>query len=208
LSPISREFGFDRGQPIDRYYIERLLARHSKYIRGHVLEIKDASYTRRYGGDRVSVSDVLDIAEDNWRATIVADLTNASHVPSNTFDCIIFTQTLHFIYDVHSAVHTLHRILKPGGTLLATFPGTNRTSCRKFSGYYYWCFTQLAVQRLFEEYFPAKNVEVEGYGNVLAAIAFLDGLAAEELLQEELDYHDPDYAVVITLKAIKPESRS
>ncbi len=88
-----------------------------------MLEIHDDSYTKRYGGGRVHSSDVLDVAEDNPQATIVADLTRADHVPSEAFDCIIFTQTLQFIYDMRSAVQTLERILKPGGTLLATLPG-------------------------------------------------------------------------------------
>jgi len=39
----------------------------------------------------------------------------------------VFTQTLHLIYDVRSAIRTLHRVLKPGGVLLATFPGISQT---------------------------------------------------------------------------------
>jgi len=205
LSPISRNFGVDRGRPVDRYYVDNFLARHADDIRGRVLEIKDATYTRRYGGKRVNVSDVLDVAEDNHRATIVADLTYADHVPSDTFDCVIFTQTLHFIYDVRAAIQTIHRILKPGGALLATFPGISQTSCREYAERYGWAFTQLSARRLFEEAFPAANIRVEAHGNVLAAIAFLHGLAVEELRQEELDYHDPDYEVLITLKALKQE---
>lgn len=205
LRPISGNFEFNRGQPIDRYYIENFLARQSGDIRGRVLEIADASYTRKYGGDRVEVSDVLDLAEDNKQATIVACLTRAEHVPSDTFDCVILTQTLHLIYDLRSAIQTLHRILKPGGVLLATFPGISQIGCRGCSDYWCWSFTQLSARRLFEEAFPARNIEVEAQGNVLAAISFLRGLAVEELRQEELDYHDPDYEVLIALRALKPE---
>jgi SAM-dependent methyltransferase len=209
LSPISDTFGFERGQPIDRYYIENFLARHTEDIRGRVLEIKDASYTRKFGGDRVTASDVLDVSEDNRRATIHADLTRADHVPSDAFDCIILTQTLHFIYDVHSATQTLYRILKPGGVLLATFPGISKTGCRecgKHGEYYCWMFTKLSARHLFEKTFLAADVRVEAHGNVLVAISFLHGLAVEELRQEELDHHDPDYEVLITLRAVKPEA--
>jgi len=38
---------------------------------------------------------------------------------------------------------------------------------------------------------------------VLTAIAFLHGLAAEELRREELDYCDPDYEVLLTVRAAK-----
>src|SRR3972149_6617938 len=81
LVPINREFGFDRGQPVDRYYIENYLARHAEEIRGRVLEIGDNVYTRRFGGSRVAKSDVLHVSGDSPRATIVADLTNAGHAP-------------------------------------------------------------------------------------------------------------------------------
>jgi hypothetical protein len=48
-------------------------------------------------------------------------------------------------------------------------------------------------------------VTVTSYGNVLAATAFLQGLAAEELHPEELDYRDPDYEVLISVRAVKAE---
>lgn len=205
LEPISREFGLDRGRPIDRYYIEGFLARHAEDIRGRVLEIKDSAFTRKYGGDRVSVSDVLDVDESNRRATIVADLTRGDDAPSDAFDCIICTQTLHFIYDMSSAVRTLGRILKPGGILLATFPGIGQTSCEHLDERYCWALSSLAARQLCEEAFPAANVEIEAHGNVLAAVAFLEGLAVRELRKEELDHHDPDYELLVTLRAVKGE---
>ena len=206
LAPISRKFGLDRGGPIDRYYIETFLARHAGDVGGRVLEIKDSSYTNRYGNGRVVFSDVLDIAEENQRASIVADLTRADHVPSDAFDCIICTQTLHFIYDVRAAVRTLHRILKPGGTLLATFPGISQTGCERLGEQYLWTFTKLSARQLFEEAFPAQNIVVEAHGNVLAATGFLQGLSAKELRKEELEHDDPDYELLIALRAVKPEA--
>ena len=50
LEPVSRSFGFDRGTPVDRRYIEQFLARHAAAIRGDVLEVGDDGYTRRFGG--------------------------------------------------------------------------------------------------------------------------------------------------------------
>ena len=205
LTPISRYFGGDRGLIIDHYYIERFLLTYASNIRGHVLEIGDDNYTRKFGGDRVTKSDVLHVMEGNPMATIVADLTCADHIPSDTFDCIIFTQTLQFIYDVRAAIRTLYRILKPGGVLLATCHGISQIS-RYDMDYWgeYWRFTTLSTRLLFEEVFPVENIEVRAHGNVLAAIAYLHGLAAEELTKQELDYHDPDFELIITVKAVKP----
>jgi hypothetical protein len=56
---------------------------------------------------------------------------------------------------------------------------------------------------LFEEAFSAGDVHADAFGNVLAATAFLHGLAAEELTPSELDYRDPDYEFLITVIAVK-----
>ena len=206
LRPISGVFGFDRGLCIDRYYIERFLSTHAPDITGRVLEVEDNTYTLRFGGDRVVRSDVLHVEEGNPRATVVADLTCADQVPSDTFDCIICTQTLQFIYDVRAAIRTLHRILKPRGVLLASLSGISQISRDDMDRWgEYWRFTTMSTRRLFEEIFPPDCVAVEAYGNVLAAIAYLHGLAAEELRQDELDHRDPDYEVLITVRAVKAE---
>ncbi len=207
VTPISQVFGVDRGMCIDRYYIESYLGSHADVIQGHVLEIGDDAYTKKFGNSRVTKSDVLHRQEGNPNATVVGDLTQADYIQSDTFDCIILTQTLQLIYDARAAIQTLHRILKPTGVLLATFPGICQISRYDMDRWGdYWRFTSLSARRLFEEAFPAGNVTIEVYGNVLAAIAFLHGLAAEELKQEELDYPDPDYEVLITARAVKPEA--
>ena len=199
LAPISQWFGGDRGRPIDRYYIENFLAREAACIQGRVLEVGDRFYTERFGSERVQVSDVLNVTDGNPYATIVADLTRADHVPSNMFDCIILTQTMQYVYEPRLAVCTLHRILKPSGVVLATFPGISQKDQGDWT--WYWSFTGKGVQRLFEEAFSPAAVTVESHGNVLAATAFLQGIAAEELTPAELDTHDPRYEVSITLKA-------
>jgi SAM-dependent methyltransferase len=203
VEPISRAWGYDRGRPVDRYYIENFLAEHADDIQGRTLEVGDDSYTRQFGGNRVATRDVLHVAEDNAGATIIADLASADHIPSNAFDCIILTQTLHLIYDTRAALRTLHRILKPGGVLLATFPGISQLDHYEWAGVWYWGFTTRSARRLFDEVFPADNVDVRAHGNVLAAISFLHGIAEEELSREELDHRDPDYELLITVRAVK-----
>jgi ubiquinone/menaquinone biosynthesis C-methylase UbiE len=137
---------------------------------------------------------------------MVADLTCANHIPSGIFNCILLTQTLQFIYDVRAALKTLYRILKPAGILLATFSGISQISRYDMDRWGdHWRFTSLSSRRLFEEVFPSPQVTVEAHGNVLTALTFLHGLAVQELRQEELDFHDPDYEVVITVRAVKPE---
>jgi SAM-dependent methyltransferase len=206
LRPISSDYGNSRGLEIDRYYIERFLAEHARDIHGRVLEIKHNTYTKKYGQDRVARSDILHPVEGNPDATIVADLTKAEHLPSDCYDAIIFTQTLQVIYDIRTVIATLHRILKPGGVLLATASGMAQLSLEDFDKWgEYWRFTSLSARLLFEEVFAEGNVTVSAYGNVLVAIAFLEGLACEDLKRSELDARDRSYEVLIAVRAVKPE---
>jgi SAM-dependent methyltransferase len=203
--PIDRDFGYTRGSPIDRYYIEGFLARHARDVRGRVLEIGNDAYTRRFGGPAVTQRDVLDVLAANPAATIVADLAQADEVPSDAFDALIITQTLQYVFDIRAAIATLHRILRPGGTVLATVPGITPIYHAERAKTWYWSLTQVSAKRLFEAQFPATHVEVETFGNVLAATCFLQGLAAEDLTAEELDRQDPAIQLLITARAVKPE---
>ena len=204
-TPVNADYGDSRGQCIDRYYIEKFLAAHTGEVQGHVLDFFDDSYARKFGGPRVAQADVLHLTADNPRATIVADLAQAGHIPSDTFDCILCTQVLQYVYDLHAAVRTLYRILKPGGVVLVTAPGIqkiDRVDMEKEGEF--WRFTDLCLRRLFEEVFPKEYVDVQAYGNVLAAIAFLHGFAVEDLRREDLEYQDADYQLSIALRARKP----
>ncbi|MGD0222633.1 MAG: methyltransferase domain-containing protein [Terriglobia bacterium] len=198
------DYGESRGQCIDRYYIESFLALHSGDVKGHVLDFADESCTRKFGGAKVTRVDVLHHTAESPKATIVADLACGDQIPSGTFDCILCTQVLHCIYDCAAAVRTLHRILKPGGVVLVTGPGIQKIdSIDMENGEEFWRFTSLSLRRLFEEVFPKNQVEVNTYGNVFAAVAFLHGFAVEDLRREDLECHDPDYEVSISLRAVK-----
>ena len=149
--PVSRVFGLDRGTPVDRYYIEGFLAENSSAIRGRVLEIGDPTYTKRFGGAAVEQSDVLHFTGESPEATIVADLTNAPEIADDTFDCIILTQTLHFTYSTEAEVAEIHRILKPGGSVLCTVPGISQISRFDMDRWGdYWRLTSLSAKELFE----------------------------------------------------------
>jgi SAM-dependent methyltransferase len=205
LKPISDQWGMERGKPIDRYYIEGFLSAYKSDLKGCVLEVGDNTYTHKFGGDRVTESVVLHVAEQKEYVTLIGDLTDEATIPANSFDCLIVTQTLQYIFDLKAAVKTIYHSLRPGGVALVTVPGISKISRYDMDRWgSYWNFTTKSAQRLFEEVFPAANVKVEAHGNVLAAIAFLHGLAFEELKQDELDYLDLDYELLITIRAVKP----
>jgi len=201
-SPVSKQFGFDRGKPVDRRYIEAFLAANASDIRGRVLEIGDNEYTRRFG-DGVTTSDVLNRFEGHPSTTFVGDLAEGENIPSDTFDCIVLTQTLHLLFEVEGAVATLWRILKPGGILLVTVPWVSPIDRGEWGDSWYWSLTPAGLRRLLSDRFGAGNVDVTNYGNVYAATAFLYGLAEHELKAEDLDVHDPHCPVIVAGRACK-----
>ena len=201
-SPLSSTWGYDRGTPVDRYYIERFLFEHRGDIRGRVVEIRGSEYVDRFGSG-VERRDVLDIDRSNPRATIVADLSTAEGVPDNAFDCFVVTQTLQFLPEPHRAVAQIRRVLKPGGVVLATVPCISRIQPRYGLEQDYWRLTAASCAWLFGQVFGPERVQVRTHGNVLAAMAFLAGVAYEELSARELAHNDPYFPIVATVRAVK-----
>lgn len=197
---MSSKFGYDRGTPIDRYYIEMFLDRVKGDIRGRCLEVTDNAYTKRFGERRVMESEVIDIDRKNPQATIVADLRDMKSVASDTFDTIIATHTFGVIDDFEAAIRECARVLKSGGTLLATVSSLGVAADPELA---YWRFTKASMRYVFGKYFDRETLEVSTLGNVLSGQAFWVGLAAEELSEKELSFVDERYPIIVCVRARK-----
>lgn len=197
VEPLDPNFGYARGTPIDRYYIERFLERRAGDVAGRVLEVQENDYTVRFGGDRVTRSDVLHLLPGNPRATIVGDLADPATLPPAAFDCVILTQTLHLVPDPAAALRNVAAALADDGVLLLTTPGITRV---EWGESWYWSFTTLSLKRLLEDAFGEVHLELESHGNVHAATGFLHGLAVEETEPWRLDHVDLAYPVVLTAR--------
>jgi SAM-dependent methyltransferase len=201
VRPACPDFGYRRGLPIDRYYVEAFLAKRSGDIRGRALEIGDASYCRRFG--KVALQDVLHVNACARETTITGDLSRPGVLPQGVFDCMVVTQTLHLIYDMSAAIKEMYQALKPGGVLLLTSPGITRIDRGNWKDTWYWSLTEPSIRRLFSEAFGDENCEVGVHGNVYAATCFLHGLALEEVDRKKLDVLDPSFPVILTIRACK-----
>ncbi len=199
-TPLSDRWGFDRGTPIDRYYIEQFLDEHRGDIHGRVLEVGDTRYTDRFGTG-VEKSEVVDIVRENPRATLVADLSQPEALPERRYDCFVLTQTLQYVFDLAAAVEGVHRLLRPGGVALVTVPSVSRIDAFAGVEHEFWRFTTASCTRLFGGAF--SRFEVRAYGNVLAGAAFLFGMAREDLKRRELDTHDAYFPLLIAVRAVK-----
>ena len=203
LKPVSNYFGCDRGTPVDRYYIEKFLNKNRAHIKGTVLEVADSFYCKKFDSG-VSRFEILYIDKTNAAATIIGDLSRPETLPQECIDCFICTQTFNFIYDFKSAIKGAYKLLSPNGVLLATLAGISQISRYDMERWGdYWRFTTKSAHKAFSEIFGESNIDINCDGNVLAAIALLEGISQEELTTDELDYKDNDYQVIITVKAIK-----
>jgi len=145
-----------------------------------------------------------DLAEaiDNV-VVLVQDEPEPETLPEGIADCFICTQTFNFIYGLDDAVRGAHKLLRPGGVLLATVSGIAQVSRYDMDRWGdYWRFTVLSAQKLFSGHF--REAAVKGYGNVFVAKAFLDGLSVEDVNDTGLlDFYDEDYTVTIGVFARK-----
>jgi glycosyltransferase involved in cell wall biosynthesis len=201
--PVSLDFGWDRGTPVDRHYIEQFLQARAADIRGRVLEIADDAYSARFGGPRITKQDILHLNAGSAKATMVGDLSKPGVLPENAFDCILLTQVLQLIFDLPQAANRLYSALRPGGVLLLTVPGISAIDRGEWGANWLWSFTCTSIGRLFEPCFGTKGLQVDAHGNVFSATAFIQGVALEEIDSSKLAVNDPAYPVIITLRAEK-----
>jgi SAM-dependent methyltransferase len=200
--PFSAYYGFDRGTPVDRFYIERFLAERARDIRGNVLEVGNARYARAFSGSAAARVEIVDKDAHNPEATILADLSEPSSLPAAGFDCVILTQTLQLVADVDAALHNVWQGLAYGGVLLVSVPGITRSDPADLTADR-WRFTASGLETLLARACPIGHREVIGYGNLTSAVAFLLGLAGEELAEPELTKTDPHFPVVVCARAQK-----
>ncbi|MGY1713597.1 methyltransferase domain-containing protein [Geodermatophilus sp. SYSU D01106] len=201
---VSDCWGWDRGDPVDRYYVDRWLGEHRSDITGAVLEVRDRRYTGRWGVS-VTSSHVLDIDPSLPDVTWCGDMTDSTLVPADSYDCYLLCQTLQFVHDVPSALRNAHRLLSSGGVVLATVPVVSRMSMIEGTEVDHWRFTAASCRRLFGDVFGEANVEVTSLGNLRASIAFLRGLSWQEVPTAALDEPDPLHPLVVAVRARKAE---
>lgn len=199
IEPFSRQFGFDRGTPVDRHYLHRFLEAERPRITGDVLEIQGTGHTLRFG-HALRDTHTVDI-NPAFAATYTCDLALADGViPSDRYDAFLLPNTLCVLRDIDGCLRQALRVVRPGGVVLATtatFVPLNPDTPD------YWRLTADGWTELATRVWSGHAVTIASHGNCLASVAAMLGLAAEELTEAELDVHDPHYPVLVTLKVVK-----
>ncbi len=197
--PLSDDYGFERGTPLDRKYIEGFLAAHRDAIRGSVLEVGDDHYAARFGGNKVSERHVVDIDATNPNATVVADLSAEGSLPAKAYDCIILTQTLHLLPEPGIGIENCQRALNRGGSLLLTAPALSRLS-PTFPTSDFWRFMPAGIDRLFRRHWSGP-FSVQSFGNLRVCLGFLLAEVVEDLPEQTLALNDHRYPLTVAVHA-------
>jgi hypothetical protein len=206
LHPFTSDFGYKRGTPIDRYYIEYAINEYSQHIQGCVLEVGDDTYTEAFSDTPPEKSYILNYTPITGNNVIVGDLTDYDSMPALNFDTFICTQTLNFIYDFPSAIETSYKLLNKGGVFLGTVASVCNISIYDDARWGdYWRFTLSGIKEAFARS-KFEVLDLSCHGNLLAAKALLDGFTVEDFNDINLlEYVDPAYPVIISFLCRKTE---
>jgi SAM-dependent methyltransferase len=193
--PFSHTYGFERGTPIDRYYLHRFLDANRALITGDVLEVQTSAYTRRFGHDvrRVASFDIV----PQFQPSYVCDLAHSEDIlPSSAFDCVLLPNTLQHVRELDAGLQNILRVVRPGGAILASAAGLLPLTGDAPD---WWRFSPDGWREKLSRSWHDADVDVAGHGNCLSAVASQLGLALEELTTAELDVHDPRFPVLTTI---------
>ncbi len=199
--PLSRAFGRESGEPIDRVYIEGFLRKHQKEISGVVGEIGEDTYTKQFGTN-VRKSIVFHLTGRN--GAVIGNLETGEGLEEGMVDCLICTQTIQMIYDLPAVARNIYKMLKPGGVALITGHGISQMSLGDDAQWgEYWRFTRSSLNRIFQDVFGEENVVISSYGNVKTTTCFLYGLVQEDMTAKDYEYDDPQYPVIFGIRVRK-----
>jgi hypothetical protein len=194
-TPFSSTYGFERGQPIDRYYLHKFLASHHDLIAGDVLETQGSSYAERFGHD-LTRADSFD-NEPRFQPTYLCDFADCgSIIPDRAYDCLLLPNTLMHFRELDRCLAHALRVVRPGGAILASVAGLLPLTSDAAD---YWRLTPDGWREKLAVAWGGTRLEVAGHGNCLASVGAQLGLALEELTEAELDVQDPRYPVLTTI---------
>ncbi len=184
---------------VSRHFIDQFLQANRDAVSGRVLELSSCPLIDSSGGESATVVDHFEFPQDEDSS----DAEFWKDLPSAHYDCAIVVETLEGIFDLRTAAREIARILKPGGTLLATATTTGALGPRE-NRPVYWRLTPVSLGRLFEEVFGKDSVTTDAFGNYRTCLASLAGIPVEEIETEALAESSPLFVQGVTLRALKP----
>jgi hypothetical protein len=202
---VSNDFGFSRGMPIDRYFIENFLKKNQNDFKGVALEFGEDFYLKKFNKGIISFNVLTSNKDETKNKNMIkGDLSVINNLPKEKYDLIVCTNVLNFIYDINEAIKGLHKMLKKSGVCLVTIAGFSTHVSRYDMDRWgdYWRLSKKTASKAFKK----NNFiidECESFGNVKLAIAQMNGLCVEDIKSDILKENDSDYQMIITLRVKK-----
>jgi hypothetical protein len=114
-------------------------------------------------------------------------------------DWVVLDRCLQRLPEMAHALEEVVARLRPGAALVTLFTGIVRAEPGERRPL--WSVAPYAARRLHDERLELERVEVEQFGNVTLALAWLYRLPADDLTERELATFDPAYPVLVGVTA-------
>ena len=118
-----------------------------------------------------------------------------------TVDWLVLDRCLQWLPEMAVALEEVVARLRPGAALVTFLTGIARPEPGERAPL--WSVAPYAARRLHEERRGLERVEVEQYGNVTLALAWIYRLPGGDLTERELAAVDPAYPVLVAVTASK-----
>ena len=200
---IGSDWGYRRGTPVGRVYIDMFLNKYRECIRGDIMEVAETTYSERFcqKNDTTSFTAIHVEKKEGCRQ---ANLETGEGFYKEEFDTMIITQTLAYIYNLNEVINTIYRSLKQGGHCFVTVTDIGHMGSIETEKYgAFWGFHRAGIAKLFTEVFGENNVMIESYGNLKTVVAQLYGICAEDLDKKIINKKDDRYPMIIGIVARK-----
>jgi SAM-dependent methyltransferase len=196
--PYSRNFGFERGTPVGRHYVESFFRKHASSVRGRCLDFGDDRYRSFF--PLTSSYEVINLTPGDG-VDYVCDVHDVTSMPQAAFDSIICPQVFEHLAWPEKAAESIKRLLKPGGILLLTAPFINPVHYVPTD---YRRFTPECLAMILEDAGLVID-EISFGGNSLVGTGSLLGMVVQDFSKRELDHKDPVYPYNVLVRAHRPE---
>lgn len=195
--PVSADFGADRGTPIDRYYLSQFIRQIQDKVRGRVLEVGGVQSNRlSYRFARIESFTTLDL-EPKVGVDVVGDLNDPCLFEPRRFDTIINFNVLEHVRTPWRSVENMAHWLDEGGHIATMVPSVQRVHLMPND---YWRMLPAALDAVHSCF---RERELFVYGNALASVGALMGLAVEDFAPRDLDVLEADFPVATCLWGTK-----
>lgn len=196
-APLCHDYGYSRGTPIDRYYLEQFIREIRSYVVGYTLEIGGSRENQYlYGFTNAMSYKTMDMHQKP-EVDITGDIHDPNSLGSNSFDSIILFNVLEHCEKPWIVVENIYNWLTKRGSVFCMVPNSQRIHRDPKD---YWRILPDGMRSLFAK-FPIKQLYL--YGNPITTIATMMGVAAEELSSEELNSFNSEYLVATCIYACK-----